>query len=206
MESAGRTVEEKEVSAAMRDCGLGTPATRAATLETLLRREYLRREDKSLHATETGIALVAAVHPRLKSPAPHRRMGTRASSGWSAAVADFDAFMRGIETFVPATWSARVAGARPREIAARESSRCDDPGPLRRRRRASCASNGSPARRPRQRRPRQRRPRRHRPRRHRPRRRRPRGRRQRAPFAPKRWRCDPGNVRVRAPRSRAPWR
>src|SRR6202041_2398168 len=48
METAGRAVSEKEIAAAMRECGLGTPATRAATLELLLRREYVRREGKSL--------------------------------------------------------------------------------------------------------------------------------------------------------------
>src|SRR5690606_7838545 len=40
METAGKTVEEKELSEAMRECGLGTPATRAQIIETLLRREY----------------------------------------------------------------------------------------------------------------------------------------------------------------------
>jgi DNA topoisomerase-3 len=68
MESAGRTIEEKEVSEAMRNAGLGTPATRAATIETLLRREYIVREGKSFAATARGIALIAAVHPRVKSP------------------------------------------------------------------------------------------------------------------------------------------
>jgi DNA topoisomerase III len=99
MESAGRTIEEKEISAAMRDSGLGTPATRAATLETLLRREYMRREDKALHATETGMALIAAVHPRVKSPAltgEWERELRRMERGHG----DFDAFMHGIETFV----------------------------------------------------------------------------------------------------------
>ena len=99
MESAGRTIEEKEISAAMRDSGLGTPATRAATLETLLRREYLRREEKVLHATDTGIALVAAVHPRVKSPALTGEW-ERELRRMERGTADFGAFMGGIETFV----------------------------------------------------------------------------------------------------------
>ncbi len=99
MESAGRTIEEKDISAAMRDSGLGTPATRAATLETLLRREYLRREHKSLHATDTGIALIAAVHPRAKSPGLTGEW-ERELRRMERGQANFDGFMAGIETFV----------------------------------------------------------------------------------------------------------
>jgi DNA topoisomerase-3 len=99
MESAGRTIDEKEISAAMRDCGLGTPATRAATLETLLRREYLRREEKTLHATDVGIALIAAVHPRVKSPSLTGEW-ERELRRMERGQADFDGFMGGIETFV----------------------------------------------------------------------------------------------------------
>ena len=69
MESAGKTLEEKELSDAMKDRGLGTPATRAAIIETLLRREYIVRGGKSLQATEKGIHLIDAVHPAVKSPA-----------------------------------------------------------------------------------------------------------------------------------------
>ena len=69
MESAGKTLEEKELSDAMKDRGLGTPATRAAIIETLLRREYIERNGKSLEATEKGVQLIAVVHPEVKSPA-----------------------------------------------------------------------------------------------------------------------------------------
>ena len=69
MESAGKTLEEKELSDAMKERGLGTPATRAAIIETLLRREYIVRKGKSLEATEKGIHLIEAVHPAVKSPA-----------------------------------------------------------------------------------------------------------------------------------------
>jgi DNA topoisomerase-3 len=47
METAGRTLEDKELSAAMKDSGLGTPATRADTIETLLKRQYLTRDGKA---------------------------------------------------------------------------------------------------------------------------------------------------------------
>ncbi len=68
METAGRTLEEKELSDAMREVGLGTPATRAQIIETLLRREYVVRHGNALHATEKGIALISVVHPEVKSP------------------------------------------------------------------------------------------------------------------------------------------
>jgi DNA topoisomerase-3 len=99
METAGRALEEKEVSQAMRECGLGTPATRAAILETLLRREYIVRDDKVLPATDKGIALIAMVHAHVKSPAM--------TGEWEAKLAriergegDLATFMLEIERYV----------------------------------------------------------------------------------------------------------
>ena len=69
METAGKTVDDKELSQAMRECGLGTPATRAGTIETLLAREYIKRDKKALLATDKGIRLIELVHPHAKSPA-----------------------------------------------------------------------------------------------------------------------------------------
>lgn len=68
METAGRDLDDEALAQAMKDSGLGTPATRAETIETLLRRDYLQREKKSLVATERGMALIQAVHPRVRSP------------------------------------------------------------------------------------------------------------------------------------------
>jgi DNA topoisomerase-3 len=68
METAGRNLEEKELSQAMKDSGLGTPATRAAIIEVLLKRGYIVRAGKSLEATEKGIRLIQVVHPEVKSP------------------------------------------------------------------------------------------------------------------------------------------
>ncbi len=68
METAGRKVSDEELRLAMKDSGLGTPATRAAIIETLLKREYVTREKKSLVATEKGIALIKMLpSPLLKS-------------------------------------------------------------------------------------------------------------------------------------------
>lgn len=62
METAGREgVEDEEVRQALKDCGIGTPATRAAIIETLLRREYMVRVKKSLVPTEKGLALYSIV-------------------------------------------------------------------------------------------------------------------------------------------------
>ena len=64
METAGKTLDEKELSDAMKESGLGTPATRANIIETLIQRGYLVRKGKALEATDKGIALIAASIPR----------------------------------------------------------------------------------------------------------------------------------------------
>ena len=68
METAGKQVDDRELSEAMRERGLGTPATRAGILETLVAREYLVRQKKSLIATDKGVRLIEVVHPAVKSP------------------------------------------------------------------------------------------------------------------------------------------
>ncbi len=68
METAGKTLDEKELSDAMKETGLGTPATRAAIIEVLLKREYIQRSGKSLEATDKGVHLIEVVHSEVKSP------------------------------------------------------------------------------------------------------------------------------------------
>jgi DNA topoisomerase-3 len=99
METAGKTLDEKELSDAMKETGLGTPATRAAIIETLLKRNYITREGKSLRATEKGIHLIEVVHPEVKSPAM--------TGQWEAYLkriqrgsAQLDPFLEGIENYV----------------------------------------------------------------------------------------------------------
>lgn len=55
METAGKSVEDEELSDAMKDCGLGTPATRAAIIETLFKRDYVKTEKNHLFPTELGL-------------------------------------------------------------------------------------------------------------------------------------------------------
>src|SRR5690606_19112895 len=69
METAGKTLDDKELSQSMKENGLGTPATRAQIIEVLLKREFIVRRGKSLEATDKGIRLIEVVHPEVKSPA-----------------------------------------------------------------------------------------------------------------------------------------
>ena len=61
METAGKELEDEELKYAMKDCGIGTPATRAAIIETLFNREYMVRQKKSLIPTEKGLAIYGIV-------------------------------------------------------------------------------------------------------------------------------------------------
>jgi DNA topoisomerase-3 len=99
METAGRTLDDKELSDAMKESGLGTPATRAEIIETLLRREYVERQGKSLVATDKGVRLIQVVHPHVKSPAMTGR--------WEADLkriqrgeGELKSFLREIEEYV----------------------------------------------------------------------------------------------------------
>lgn len=99
MESAGSTLDSKHLSQAMKQRGLGTPATRASIIETLLKREYAERTKKQLRATDTGIRLLQLVHPKMCSPAM--------TGEWESKLREiergnggYDRFMRGIEDFV----------------------------------------------------------------------------------------------------------
>lgn len=69
METAGKLVEEEDLKEALKQKGLGTPATRASIIETLLKRGYIVRDKKNLQATDLGRYLIALIpHPALKSP------------------------------------------------------------------------------------------------------------------------------------------
>lgn len=61
METAGKELEDEELRAGLKDCGIGTPATRAAIIETLFAREYMVRKEKSLVPTEKGLVLYSIV-------------------------------------------------------------------------------------------------------------------------------------------------
>ncbi|MEW6581139.1 MAG: DNA topoisomerase 3 [Actinomycetota bacterium] len=65
METAGKLVDDDEAAEAMKDAGLGTPATRAATIERLIDVGYVEREGKALRATEKGVGLVSMLGDHL---------------------------------------------------------------------------------------------------------------------------------------------
>ena len=65
METAGKLVEDEELRRVMKENGIGRPSTRAAIIETLFRRHYIRKERKRLVATPTGIELIDLIHEEL---------------------------------------------------------------------------------------------------------------------------------------------
>ena len=65
METAGKFVDNEELRDAMKENGIGRPSTRAAIIETLFKRRYIRKERKSLVATPTGVELIGIIHEEL---------------------------------------------------------------------------------------------------------------------------------------------
>jgi len=109
MESAGKALDEKELSDAMKESGLGTPATRASIIETLLTRGYVTREGKVLQPTERGIGLIAVVDSEVKSAvmtgeweAQLQRVA-RAEGSLSQFVEHVEAYVRRVVGRVPPT-------------------------------------------------------------------------------------------------------
>lgn len=65
METAGRFVDDEELRDAMKENGIGRPSTRAAIIETLFKRRYIRRDHKSLKATQAGVELIGLINEEL---------------------------------------------------------------------------------------------------------------------------------------------
>jgi DNA topoisomerase-3 len=65
METAGKLVDNEELRDAMKENGIGRPSTRSVIIETLYKRNYIRREKKSIIATPTGIELVGLIKNEL---------------------------------------------------------------------------------------------------------------------------------------------
>lgn len=65
METAGRTVDDEELREAMKENGIGRPSTRAAIIETLFKRGFLRRERKNIIPTQAGVELIATIGQEL---------------------------------------------------------------------------------------------------------------------------------------------
>ncbi len=92
METAGREIEDDEMRQALKACGIGTPATRAAIIETLFSREYMIRQKKSLVPTEKGLALYSVVKNM-------RIANVELTGDWEAALAKIERGEMRAETF-----------------------------------------------------------------------------------------------------------
>ena len=100
MENAGKEVKEDDKRKAMAECGIGTPATRANIIETLILRDYIRRDKKSIIPTEKGLAVYEIVKDK-------KIANAEMTGSWELALAAIevgkmpsDKFSQGINSYV----------------------------------------------------------------------------------------------------------
>lgn len=100
MENAGKEVEDAESKKAMAECGIGTPATRANIIETLILRDYIRRDRKSIIPTEKGLTVYEIVKDK-------RIANAEMTGNWELTLAAIEAgqmppekFAQGINSYV----------------------------------------------------------------------------------------------------------
>ena len=99
MENAGRELEDAELKASLKDAGIGTPATRAAIIETLFARQYIVREKKNLVPTDKGLAVYRIVKDKKIADVEMTGMWETALSKIEAGSMDADTFRKGIEVY-----------------------------------------------------------------------------------------------------------
>ena len=100
MENAGKEVEDAESKKAMAECGIGTPATRANIIETLILRDYIRREKKSIIPTEKGLAVYEIVKDKKIANAEMTGSWELALAAIEAGKMPSDKFAQGINSYV----------------------------------------------------------------------------------------------------------
>ena len=100
MENSGKEVEDAESKKAMAECGIGTPATRANIIETLILRDYIRRDKKAIIPTEKGLAVYEIVKDK-------KIANAEMTGSWELALAAIevgkmpsDKFAQGINSYV----------------------------------------------------------------------------------------------------------
>ena len=100
MENAGKDVEESDKRKAMAECGIGTPATRANIIETLILRNYIRRDKKVIIPTEKGLAVYEIVKDK-------KIANAEMTGSWELALAAIEAgqmpaekFAQGINSYI----------------------------------------------------------------------------------------------------------
>src|ERR671939_2077194 len=103
METAGKRIDDEELREAMKESGLGTPATRAETIEVLIRREYIERVGRDLQATPKGIQVITMLEE-------HKLTSPELTGDWEHKLADIEhgrgdreQFMEGIAEFTKET-------------------------------------------------------------------------------------------------------
>jgi DNA topoisomerase-3 len=103
METAGKLVDDEELREAMKERGLGTPATRAETIETLIRREYIERAGKDLQPTPKGLQVITMLEE-------HQLTSPELTGDWEKRLSDIEhgkgdkqQFIKGIEDFTEKT-------------------------------------------------------------------------------------------------------
>ena len=113
MENAGKEVADAESKRAMAECGIGTPATRANIIETLILREYIRREKKAIVPTEKGLAVYEIVKDK-------RIANAEMTGSWELTLAAIEAgqlppekFAQGINSYVETICEELLALAPP---------------------------------------------------------------------------------------------
>ena len=113
MENAGKEIEDAESKKAMAECGIGTPATRANIIETLILRDYIRREKKTVVPTEKGLAVYEIIKDK-------RIANAEMTGSWELALAAIEAgqmppekFAQGINSYVETICEELLALAPP---------------------------------------------------------------------------------------------
>ena len=99
MENAGKELEDAGLKASMKDAGIGTPATRAAIIETLFARQYIVREKKNLVPTDKGLAVYQIVKDKKIADVEMTGMWETALAKIEAGGMDADTFRKGIEVY-----------------------------------------------------------------------------------------------------------
>ena len=99
MENAGKELENAELKASMKDAGIGTPATRAAIIETLFARQYIVREKKNLVPTDKGLAVYRIVKDKKIADVEMTGMWETALAKIEAGGMDANTFRKGIEVY-----------------------------------------------------------------------------------------------------------
>jgi DNA topoisomerase III len=120
MEAAGKQIDDDELRLAMKDMGLGTPATRATIIETLLKRAYVAREQKSLVATPKGVALITMLRSPLLTSAELTGQWEQKLARMVRGEYEREVFMREVRVMV-ADLVAQIAGTAMEPAATRSS-------------------------------------------------------------------------------------